>query len=117
MTTTCSLDCGVKWRDNKFNQNCLACIFEFGLRLGDEEADEKLPELTVFWKDRLDRYESYYDRFEATQAKLKATQTELEATQAKLEATQAKLEAAETTQAKLEAAQAKQKFFFISDTN
>ena len=89
--SACPLHCGVKWQDNKFNHVYLACMFEFGQRLGDEQAEEDMPGMIVSWKNRLARYEAYEASFEATVAKLKATQTELEATQAELEATQVKL--------------------------
>ena len=83
-------------------------MFQRGLRSGDDQADEDLPALEVFWKERLSREEAYYDHFKATQAKLKATQAELEATQAKLAATQAKLTFIKATY---------KKPFEISDTN
>ena len=113
--STCPLDCGVKWQENKFNHICNACMFEFGQRLDDEQAEEDMPGMIVSWKNKLARHKAYEASFEATLAKLKATQTELEATQAKLQATQAELEA---TQAKLTYTQARYKRpFEIRDYN
>ena len=96
--SACPLPCGFKWNANDFNHNCLACLFELGRRMRDEEVGEYQPDLTVAWKNRLAKDEAYYARFNATWAKLQAAEAKLQAaevTEAKLQETEAKLQAAE----------------------